>query len=211
MLTILTPLNASYRRALENEGMDNRTSSIGIDVWIMPNQSSTSTQKCDDYIIRDGTEQDLSNVYRLLEELAELENITALCKVSKEEFERDGSVDKALYGSVIVEHRHRVEDQDEESEVVHDIVGCMLYSKMYYALIGQTYLLQGLYLKPAQKGKGLGKALLRATLQACKKRSGDGFMIIIQKENKTSQSLFRSLHAINLTQSTHIEWIQVIL
>ena len=70
------------------------------------------------------------------------------------EFERDGLVDKALYGSVIVEHRHRVEDQDEESEVVHDIVGCMLYSKMYYALIGQTYLLQGLYLKPAQKGNG---------------------------------------------------------
>ncbi|XP_011681701.2 uncharacterized protein LOC105446487 [Strongylocentrotus purpuratus] len=103
-----------------------------------------------------------------------MKNLTARFKVSKEEFERDGLVDKALYGSVIVEHRHRVEDQDEESEVVHDIVGCMLYSKMYYALIGQTYLLQGLFLKPAQKGRGLGKALVRATLQACKKRSGDG-------------------------------------
>eukprot|EP00057_Strongylocentrotus_purpuratus_P016767 XP_011671241.1 PREDICTED: uncharacterized protein LOC100890842 [Strongylocentrotus purpuratus] len=191
--------------------MINLTSSLGIEVWIMPNPPSTSTQKRDDYIIRDGTEQDLSNVYHLLEKLIEMENLNAHFKVSKEEFERDGSVNKALYGSVIVEHRHRVEDQDEESEVVHDIVGCMIYSKMYYALIGRTYLLQGLYLKPAQKGKGLGKALLRATLQACKKRSGDGFIIMIDNENKTSQSLFRSLHAINLTQSTHIEWIQVIL
>lgn len=211
MFTVLTPLNASYRKALENEGMINLTSSLEMDVWIMSNPPSTSAQKCDDYIIRDGTEQDLSNIYHLLEELIEMENLNAHFKVSKEEFERDGSVDKALYGSVIVEHCHRVEDQDEESEVVHDIVGCLLYSKMYYALIGQTYLLQGIYLKPAQKGKGLGKALLRATLQACKKRSGDGFIMMIHHENKTSQSLVRSLHGINLTQSTHIEWIKALL
>ena len=45
MLTVLTPLNTSYRKALENEGMINLTSSFEMDVWIMPNPPSTSTLK----------------------------------------------------------------------------------------------------------------------------------------------------------------------
>ncbi|XP_063958705.1 uncharacterized protein LOC129265195 isoform X2 [Lytechinus pictus] len=168
-------------------------------------------KKYDDYIIRDGTEEDLSKVYDLLEELVEIEDITADFVVNKDDFERDGATDKNLFSCVVLERRHRVEDQSEETEINHEIVGCMLYSKMYCVLMGQLYFLQGLYLKQEHKGKGLGKALLRSTLQACKKCTGDGFIFMIQKENKTSQSLFQSFHAINMTQSMNFEWIKILL
>ncbi|XP_054759182.2 uncharacterized protein LOC129265195 isoform X1 [Lytechinus pictus] len=211
MLTLLTPLDAKYGRALMNEGIINLSRSIEIEVWIMTNQTSTNTLTYDDYIIRDGTEEDLSKVYDLLEELVEIEDITADFVVNKDDFERDGATDKNLFSCVVLERRHRVEDQSEETEINHEIVGCMLYSKMYCVLMGQLYFLQGLYLKQEHKGKGLGKALLRSTLQACKKCTGDGFIFMIQKENKTSQSLFQSFHAINMTQSMNFEWIKILL
>ncbi|XP_041468215.1 uncharacterized protein LOC121418428 [Lytechinus variegatus] len=211
MLTLLTTLDAPYGRALVNEGITNLSRSIEIDVWIMTNQTSTNTLTYDDYIIRDGTEEDLSKVYDLLEELADIEDITADFVVNKDAFARGGATDKNLFSFVVLECQHRVKDQTEETNHTNEIVGCMLYSKIYCVLMGQLYFLQGLYLKQEHKGKGLGKALLRSTLQACKKCTGDGFIFMIHKDNKTSQSLFQSFHAINMTQSMNFEWIKILL
>ena len=76
-----------------------------------------------------------------------------LLKLLQLEFERAGEVDKDLYGTVILEHRCRVDDQDEGMKYRHDIVGCVLYTNMYHALKGKTYFIQGLYVLPHLKGK----------------------------------------------------------
>ncbi|XP_041453232.1 uncharacterized protein LOC121406281 [Lytechinus variegatus] len=196
-----------FNSAFESEGATNLNTSMakgaGSDFWIMPNPSATPEFLSDDYVIREGAVQDSEGVYDLCQELVKLENIEDIRTPSftKEEFIRKGGGDSPLYGTVVLEHQRRI--GDNESDVIHDIVGCILYTKMYHALKGDTYWLQGLYICPEHKGKGLGKPLVRASLEVCKKRHGDGFIFIILRNNHISQSLFKSLQGVNMTKSKH--------
>lgn len=193
----------TFESALEAEGGINMTTmpSGPGEFWEMRNHSTIPEFSDDDYVIREGTPKDLDDVYALSKKLIEFEKVEEFVSLTQEEFVRDGGVDEALYGTVILEHRRRVDDH--EDTVIHDIIGCVHYTKMYHALKGNTYYLQGLYIKPGHKGKGLGKALVRASLQVCKDRNGDGFIFMIITENIVSQSLFKSLKGINMTQSKH--------
>eukprot|EP00057_Strongylocentrotus_purpuratus_P000811 XP_001183724.2 PREDICTED: uncharacterized protein LOC753912 [Strongylocentrotus purpuratus] len=195
--------DGTFESALEAEGAINMTTmpSSPSNYWEMQNHSTTPEFSDDDYVIREGTPEDLNDVYALCEKLIEFEKVEEFVSLTKEEFVSDGGVDEALYGTVILEHRRRVDDH--EDIVIHDIIGCVQYSKMYHALKGNTYYLQGLYIEPGHKGKGLGKALVQAALQICKDRNGDGFIFMIMTENIVSQSLFKSLKGINMTQSKH--------
>nr|XP_054774595.1 uncharacterized protein LOC129282757 [Lytechinus pictus] len=156
-----------FDSALEAEGLiDMATLPSGAsDLWFMANPSTTPEFSSDDYVVREGSFKDLDDVYDLCNELMKFEKIEEHrpANFTKEVFSHDGGLDDPPYGAIVVEHRRRVDD--EENEVRPDIVGCILYTKMYHTLRGDTYWLQGLYISPQHTGKGLGKPLVRASLE----------------------------------------------
>ncbi|XP_063964811.1 uncharacterized protein LOC129274777 [Lytechinus pictus] len=210
LTTIVNGNDLSTLQVLKAENCRNTkpTGQGHLHFWFMQSQYSTGSDyeiNNTNYAIRDGILQDheeRDRVCHLVEESMETHGILGQGTVIRNYLERNALLADDKYGAVVLEHLRCVDSDGMTS--IRDIVGCVLYSTLYNALKGKTYILHGLTVNPAHRGKGLSKALVRGLIKTCQRYRSDGIFFIIADGNDVSKSLFKSLQGTtDMTESEH--------
>ncbi len=109
------------------------------------------------HIIRKAIKEDVSDILRLLVELAVFEKEPDAVKVTEEELIKDGFGNKPRYECFL-------------AEVENQIVGLAFFTERYSTWVGDTLHLEDLIVTQKYRGKGIGLSLYRSFLNEAKKR-----------------------------------------
>ncbi|XP_073255122.1 thialysine N-epsilon-acetyltransferase-like [Porites lutea] len=110
--------------------------------------------------VREAVAEDVPDILQLIKDLAVYEKEPAsVVKVTEEEMLRDGFGESPWFNCLIAE----VIQTPEENHCLPKkrTVGYALYFNYYSTWEGRTLFLEDLYVDPASRGKGIGKALLK--------------------------------------------------
>ena len=113
--------------------------------------------------IRRATRADIPRVFELICELAEFENARAQVETTPEILERDGFGANPLYQLLVA---------DDSSHVV----GMALCYFRYSTWKGKRLYLEDLIVTESARGKGIGKLLLKATIELARQTECSGLM-----------------------------------
>ena len=108
------------------------------------------------YTIRKATREDVPEIMRLVQELADYEKMSEGPQLTEQDFIRDGGFD----GSHPFYHVHVADIAPRK------LAGFVLYFWTYSTWEGKAVYMEDLYVSPDWRGKGAGKALWRACVQA---------------------------------------------
>ncbi|XP_041478622.1 uncharacterized protein LOC121426398 isoform X2 [Lytechinus variegatus] len=157
LTTIVNGNNLSTLQVLEAENCRNAkpAEQVHRHFWFMQSQYSTGSDyeiNNTDYVIRDGMledDEERNRVCQLLEESLISHGILGHRTLIRKYMERNALLVDDKYGAVVLEHLRCVDGDGMTS--IRDIVGCVLYSTLYNALKGKTYILHGLSINPAHR------------------------------------------------------------
>lgn len=109
------------------------------------------------HIIRKAIKEDVSDILRLLVELAVFEKEPDAVKVTEKELIKDGFGNRPRYECFL-------------AEVENQIVGLAFFTERYSTWVGDTLHLEDLIVTQKYRGKGIGLSLYRSFLNEAKKR-----------------------------------------
>ena len=107
--------------------------------------------------IRKALKEDVSEILRLLIELAVFEKEPDAVKVTEEELIKDGFGDNPRYECFL-------------AELENEIVGLAFFTERYSTWVGDTLHLEDLIVTQKYRGKGIGLSLYRSFLNEARKR-----------------------------------------
>lgn len=117
--------------------------------------------------IRPARREDIPRVFELICELAEFENGRHQVETTPEILERDGFGENPLYQLLVADN-----GDDNSSHVV----GMALSYFRYSTWKGKRLYLEDLIVTESARGKGVGKALLNATIELARQTECSGLM-----------------------------------
>jgi GNAT superfamily N-acetyltransferase len=106
------------------------------------------------FTIRKGTPEDAAAIHRLIVELAIYERAEQEVTTTVDQLREDGFGDNAIYRLFV-------------AEVEGEVVGMALWYEKYSTWKGRCGFLEDLVVRESHRGKGLGKALFLAVVDAC--------------------------------------------
>jgi GNAT superfamily N-acetyltransferase len=140
-------------------------------------------------VIRRVTPQDVPAVVGLVRELADYEKALDECHLTEEQLHTALFDSPALFGHVAV--------------VDEVVVGCALWFLNFSTWEGvHGIYLEDLYVQPAHRGSGLGKALLAALAQECVAQGYARLEWSVLDWNEPSIGFYRSLGATGMDEWT---------
>ena len=132
------------------------------------------------------TQHDIADLHRLVRALAEYERLTALCTSTEADL-RD-----ALFGAHPVAEA-LIARLDANSEIC---IGFALFFHTYSTFLGRRSLwLEDLFVEPAHRGRGAGKALLGALARIARNRGCGRFEWAVLDWNAPAIRFYESLGA----------------
>lgn len=117
-----------------------------------------------DILIRPGTRADVPRAFELIQELAEYEKAAEQVTTTVQKMEEDGFGPNPVYGLLVAEDGEK------------GVVGIALYYYRYSTWKGKRIYLEDLIVTEAARGRGVGKALLQATIQTARDTNCTGLM-----------------------------------
>ncbi|WP_424189319.1 GNAT family N-acetyltransferase [Actinokineospora sp. G85] len=140
--------------------------------------------------VRRARESDVDSIVGLVFELAEYEEAAHECHLTAEQLRAALFGDSpALFGHV--------------AEVGGEVVGCALWFLNFSTWRGvHGIYLEDLYVQPAQRGQGLGKALLTALAQECVARGYQRLEWTVLDWNAPAIGFYRSIGAVPMDKWT---------
>lgn len=114
-----------------------------------------------DFLVRQGTENDLPAALALIKELAVYEKMPNEVETTVQTMQRDGFGPQPLYGFFV-------------AELDSQIVGLSLYYYRYSTWKGKRMYLEDLIVTQSKRGLGIGKALFERTIQKAKEEDCQG-------------------------------------
>lgn len=140
--------------------------------------------------IRDAQEADIPLILELIRELAEYEKLANLVVVTAEDLRRDGFCEKPLFRVLLAEWDGQP-------------AGYALYFYNYSTFRGRPGIfLEDLFVRPAFRRKGIGRALLLHLAQIAARENCERFEWQVLDWNTSAMEFYRSLGAVALK-----EWI----
>jgi GNAT superfamily N-acetyltransferase len=140
-------------------------------------------------VIRRVHESDVAAVVGLVRELADYEKALDECHLTEEQLHTALFDDPALFGHV--------------AEVDGVVVGCALWFLNFSTWRGvHGVYLEDLYVQPAHRGSGLGRALLAALAQECVAQGYARLEWSVLDWNEPSIGFYRSLGAVGMDEWT---------
>ena len=112
------------------------------------------------HIIRKAIKEDVSDILRLLVELAVFEKEPDAVKVTEEQLIKDGFGNKPRYECFL-------------AEVENEIVGLAFFTERYSTWVGDTLHLEDLIVTQKFRGNGIGLSLYRSFLKEAKNRGAN--------------------------------------
>jgi GNAT superfamily N-acetyltransferase len=141
-------------------------------------------------MIREAREEDVAAVVGLVHELAEYERAPESCTLTAEQLHA------ALFGPEAVARCHVAEVEDE-------VVGCAIWFLNFSTWRGVPGIyLEDLFVRPAHRGSGLGRALLAALAAVCAQRGYARLEWQVLDWNEPSIGFYRSLGAVPMDEWT---------
>ena len=140
--------------------------------------------------IREAVQQDTALILALITELAEYESLV------HEVTATEGDLEKALFGTRPFAEVVIAEYEDKS-------VGFALYFHNFSTFLGRPGIyLEDLYIRPASRGKGIGRALLVYLAELAKKRNCGRLEWMVLDSNQPALNFYNSLKAIPLDEWT---------
>lgn len=129
--------------------------------------------------VRPGTRSDSQRAFELIQELAAYEKAAEQVETSPEQLAEDGFGPNPLFGLLVAE--------DESQEVV----GMALYYFRYSTWKGKRLYLEDLVVTESARGKGVGKALLQATIERARETNCTGLMWQVLEWNEPAIEFYK--------------------
>jgi GNAT superfamily N-acetyltransferase len=130
------------------------------------------------YNIRKAIKEDVSDILRLLIELAVFEKEPDSVKITEEELIKDGFSDKPRYECFL-------------AEVENEIVGLAFFTERYSTWVGDTLHLEDLIVTQKYRGKGVGLSLYKAFLNEAKNRGANRVEWSVLDWNKSAIDFYK--------------------
>ncbi|TQM42765.1 GNAT family N-acetyltransferase [Pseudonocardia cypriaca] len=141
-------------------------------------------------MIREAREADVAAVVGLVHELAEYERSPELCTLTEDQLHA------AVFGPEAVARCH-------VAEVAGEVVGCAVWFRSFSTWRGVPGIyLEDLFVRPAHRGSGLGKALLAQLAAVCAEQGYARLEWQVLDWNEPSIGFYRSLGAVPMDEWT---------
>jgi GNAT superfamily N-acetyltransferase len=141
-------------------------------------------------VIREAREADVPAVVGLVHELAEYERSPELCTLTEDQLHA------AVFGPEAVARCH-------VAEVAGEVVGCAVWFRSFSTWRGVPGIyLEDLFVRPAHRGSGLGKALLAELAAVCAEQGYARLEWQVLDWNEPSIGFYRSLGAVPMDEWT---------
>jgi GNAT superfamily N-acetyltransferase len=142
-------------------------------------------------VIRQAEEKDVPLIFNLIKELAEFERLLHEVKATEE------SLTETLFGA-------RRYAEVLLAEINGEAVGQALFFHNYSTFIGKPGIyLEDIYIRPAFRGKGYGKALLLKIIEIARSRNCGRVEWAVLNWNSSAIDFYKSLGAVPM-QEWHI-------
>ncbi|MDR6300039.1 GNAT family N-acetyltransferase [Mesonia maritima] len=132
-----------------------------------------------DFKIRKTTREDVSSILKLIQELADFEKEPEAVEISEEDLLQDGFQENPLFTCFV-------------AEINQTVVGMALCYFRYSTWKGKTVHLEDLIVQQNFRGKGIGKALYKKTLQFAVENNVKRVEWVVLNWNKNAVDFYKN-------------------
>ncbi|XP_022102062.1 diamine acetyltransferase 2-like [Acanthaster planci] len=151
------------------------------------------------YIVRQAKPEDCGSILKLIYEWAELgKDPDRVVQNTEEDLRDNGFGDHPIFQSIVAE---AIDDGDSTDEAQRGtMVGYAIYICTYSAWTGGVIYLDDLFIQPAHRGKGVGKAMVCKVAKIGAQKGCQGMQMFMQGSNKAARQFFDGFNAVDISE-----------